>query len=235
MDPALLALLQRMWGGGGGGDLGGGATPGFGGSAVPFGTPSAGVPTGGIPASPQDVSPMPVEPPPGPRLQMPTMDSLKSAIGLGGGGPSPMMSPTGGVPYGGPSQTMSSLGEALQPQPAPGTPMPMPRPPGLGMAPPPTPPTGGVPTPQPRPPGAPQSPAGGQDIAKMLQGIKMPQGPDVVKPSTPAAHQTKAVGNSELLQLLQALMPGTSRGMRMPTTLGQALELKPSSWGGIYG
>jgi hypothetical protein len=232
MDPTLLALLQRMWGGGGGGDIGGGAAPGFGGSGVPYGTPSAGVPTAGIPAAPEDVSPMPVEPPPGPRLQMPTMDSLKGAIGLGGGAPNPMMSPTGGVPY--PQvPTPTSLGEALQPAPppAPPPPMPMARPPGLGMAP----PTGGVPTPQPRPPGAPGATPPGQDIAKMLQGIKQPQGPDVVKPSTPAAHQTKAVGQSELLALLSALGGGGGRSMRMPTTLGQALELKPSAWGGVYG
>ena len=154
--------------------------------------------------------------------------------------PDPMMSPTAGVPY--PQvPTPTSLGEALQPAgpPAPPPPMPMARPPGLGGG-----GGGGSPgyfggspatNPNLKPIGSPAAPAGPADIGKMLQGIKQPQGPDVVKPSTPAAHQTKAVGNSELLQLLQALMPGTSRGMRMPTTLGQALELKPSSWGGIYG
>lgn len=240
MDPAFLMQLYQALGLGGGATGGGGVpgsgTPGFGGSGVPYGTPSAGVPTAGIPGAPEDVSPMPVEPPPGPGLRMPTMDSFKSAIGLGGAGPSPMMPPTGGVPFGNPSQ---SLGAALEPQPAPGTPMPMPRPTGLGA------PAGGGGTrgnyggspatnPNLRPIGSPAAPQGPADIAKLLGGIKQPQ-VDVVKPSTPAAHQTRAIGPSDLMALLASLGMGGHRSQRTPTTLGQALELKPSSWGPMYG
>jgi hypothetical protein len=161
----------------------------------------------------------------------------KGTDALRGGGGMPAATP--------PAPT--SLGEALQPQPLPEQLVPRPEP--------------GVPVPQPRPPmpapqpaqgyygGSPETNpnlkpitgAGGQqqrspqDISKLLGGIKQPQGPDVVKPSTPAAHQTRAIGPSDLMALLASIGMGGHRSQRMPTTLGQALELKPSSWGGIYG
>ena len=238
MDPATL---QKLFGYlfAGGSQEGGGISP-----STPPGVPY--VPqTGALPqstqAAPQDVTPMPVEPPPGPKLQMPTMDSFRAALGMSPQSSSPMMSPTGGVPSPGVTGMGGSLGEALEPQPAPGTPMPMARPPGLG-APGSGAGGGGRPgyfggSPETNPNLKPQAGAAPQpqDIAKMLQGIKTPQGPDVVKPSTPAAPQMKAPGASELLQLLSALGMGAGRSTRMPTTLGQALELKPSAWGGMYG
>lgn len=239
MDPQLMMQLFSALGLGGQG--GGGAPPptpgGFGGSPVPYGTPSAGVPTAGVPASPQDVSPMPVEQS-GWRPQMPTMDSFKSALGMSVPPPSPMMAPTGGVPNAGVSgvgMAPTSLGEALEPQPAPGTPMPQARPPGLGQ--PQAGNYGGSPATNPnlRPIDSPAAAKGPMDLAKILGGIKQPQGPDVVKPSTPAAHQTRQIGPSDLMALLTSLGMGGHRSQRTPTTLGQALELKPAAWGGIYG
>lgn len=235
MDPTLLMQLFQTLGLGGGGAGGvGQPTVPPGSLGVPYTAPTMALPQS-TQAAPEDVTPMPVEPSPGPGLRMPTMADARSALSRSPPQPDPMMSPTGGVPY--PQiPTPTSLGEALQPQPAP---MPMPRPPGMGSV------GGGgegvlgtnIPTPQPRPPGAPgaTTPGGGQDIAKMLQGIKVPQGPDVVKPSTPAAHQTRAIGPSDLMALLASLGMGGHRSQRTPTTLGQALELKPSAWGGMYG
>jgi hypothetical protein len=171
--------------------------------------------------------------------------SMDSTTGMPTGAP-PMppnaapMSARPGVNYAPQTQTMNTLGDALEPRPAPGIPIPQPRPADLGAG---TPGYyGGSPETNPnlKPMGS-TAGAGGQtsrapmDIAKLLGGIKQPTGPDVVKPSTPAAPQRGQMGGSELMSLLQALMPGIGRGLRSPTTLGQAMELKPSAWGGIYG
>lgn len=240
MDPTLLMqLFQTLGLGGGGGGAGTVVPPTTASPGVPYGAATMALPQS-TQAAPEDVTPMPTEQPPAPGLRMPTMNDVTSMFSRSPPQPSPMMSPTSGVPYGNPAQ---SLGEALQPQPAPGTPMPMSRPPGLGLG------TaggtgpgspgnyGGSPATNPnlRPIGSPATPAGPADIGKMLQGIKMPQGPDVVKPSTPAAHQTRAIGPSDLMALLASLGMGGHRSQRTPTTLGQALELKPSAWGGMYG
>lgn len=240
-------LLQMLFGGGqgagaalGGPGAGGvpaptmpGAgnpNPGLSGSPVPYGAETAALP-GSVGPAPQDLGPSP-----GSGGPADTMTQLRGALGVGQPG-TPMMPGSQPVRYQAPTM---SLGEALQPAPPPSaTPMPISRPPGLGAGGAGATPGnyGGSPETNPnlKPVGSPATKTPPVDLTKLLSGIKPPARPDVVKPSTPAAPQMKAPGASELLQLLSALGMGGSRGMRMPTTLGQALELKPSAWGGVYG
>lgn len=127
-----------------------------------------------------------------------------------------------------------------------GTPLP---PPDMGYGPqapdmsmgPPTPPSLGQslePTPPPDMGYGPQQPAqgtGGQAAASAvkapgnaildsLRGVTAPARPDVVKPSTPALPQQKAIQAGQLFQLLSELnnprLPN-----RQPTTLGQSLGI----------
>lgn len=166
------------------------------------------------------------------------------AVPFGGlQGPGMLPPPQPSFPPGGPM--MASAGMTPPPETgfAPsGTPLPTPRPSDLGSAMEPSPgyyggsPTGPNANPNLIPIGSPGGqPGAPMDLAKVLGGIKAPPPPDIVKPGQAAAPQTRQIGSSELLGLLQSLMPGLSRGLRMPTTLGQALELKPPQWGGMYG
>lgn len=236
-------LLGMLFGGGGGanaalGGVGGGGaippvSPAFGGSPISDVAATAALPASVGPA-PQDQGPM-MGGPGG------DMTQLRGALGVGQPG-TPMMTPSpapsyqgvGGLPA---AQPPATLGEALQPAGSgpPGYTPQGPELPGSGGY------YGGSPATNPllKPTGtaAPggQQQRGPQDIAKMLGGIKMPQGPDVVKPSTPAAPQRQAVASSELMNLLTALFGGHARSGRMPTTLGQSLEGRPAAWGGLYG
>jgi len=220
MDPTTLMSMFSMLFGGPGGAGGGGAQ----GGAMP---PTAGIPNvAGAGAMPMSTGAAPMPPSMDPTTGMPTGDPAMPPN-------APPMSQSPGVSYP-QSQAMTGIGDALEPKPAP-VPMPMARPPGLGQG---TPGNyGGSPETNPllKPIGSPATPKPPLDIAKLLGGITKPAGPDVVKPSTPAQPQRGQMGQSELMQLLQALMPGAGRGMRMPTTLGQAMDLKPSAWGGVYG
>lgn len=251
MDPTtLMSMFSMLFGQGGQG--GGGAQ----GGAMPPLAPQPPIPNiaeaGALPQSVQpgiqDQGPTVGSGGPAQRYSGPVdptqspMNMIRQLFNSQPTGPS-SMSPTGGVPFpNGPNGPQpSNIGEALEPSPgtpAPGIPMPMARPPGLGAPMPGN--YGGSPETNPnlRPIGGPagaQPGKGPMDIAKLLGGISKPSGPDVVKPSTPAQPQRGQMGASQLMAILQSLMPGMGRGMRMPTTLGQAMDLKPSAWGGMYG
>jgi hypothetical protein len=60
-------------------------------------------------------------------------------------------------------------------------------------------------------------------FAKMLQGVKAPPAPDVVKPSTPAAPRLSPIrGGNDLIQMLMLL--GAANPRAQQTGLGQQLR-----------
>lgn len=70
--------------------------------------------------------------------------------------------------------------------------------------------------------------AGGFDASKLtkaLSGVQAPKSPDVVKPSTPAAPQMRAIQSGELLALLQSLGAGRAQAAARPVTLGGTLGI----------
>lgn len=120
-----------------------------------------------------------------------------------------------------------TVGAALTGRPA--IPMPMARPTDMSA--------------QARPPGAPMDitsaaqKAGGEaaakpeadkmgEIAKALRGVAMPKNPELQKISSPSAPRaTGSIKGGDLMALLQALNagPGVGGGLKLPSTLGQAL------------
>lgn len=73
---------------------------------------------------------------------------------------------------------------------------------------------------------APGAPAGGgfnsNNFLAGLRGVQAPKPPDVVKPTTPAAPQTKPIAGGELFALLNALSAPRTQ-TQMPVRLGQTL------------
>lgn len=74
------------------------------------------------------------------------------------------------------------------------------------------------------------APAAGGDkmgeIAKALRGVTMPKNPELQKISSPSAPRaTSSIKGGDLMMLLQALNagPGVGGGLKLPSTLGQAL------------
>lgn len=64
------------------------------------------------------------------------------------------------------------------------------------------------------------------DLAKALRGVTMPKSPELQKISSPSAPRaTSSIKGGDLMLLLQALNagPGVGGGLKLPSTLGQAL------------
>lgn len=88
----------------------------------------------------------------------------------------------------------------------------------------------GVPLPQARPtsaPGpAPVAPVGGDALLNSLKGVKAPEAPTAQKVSTPHAPQLAKIQGGALFDLLASLGIGPQQalpGLKLPSTLGQAL------------
>lgn len=87
-----------------------------------------------------------------------------------------------------------------------------------------------VPMPQPRPaaagPGAAAAPAPGAGLLKALQGVKAPEAPQAQKVSTPAQPALRPIQSGGFAELMASLGIGPQQafpGLKLPSTLGQAL------------
>lgn len=165
--------------------------------------PGVSAPAGAPAVAPPVVAPPPVAPvaamPPAPMVPPQSFEPTNT------GNPMMMRPPE---PY--MSEPAQSLGAALTPAPAGGS---------------------GVPLPQPRPanaPGATPVPeTGGSDaLLKTLRGVQMPAAPTPQKVSTPHAPQLGKIQAGGLADLLASLGIGPQQalpGLKLPSTLGQAL------------
>lgn len=203
MDPELLSLL-----------FGGipGMTGGMPGAAIPPAAPIVAPPPPPVvaPAAPQMMAgpPAPMVAPQGfemtntgnPRMPAPGEDYRTQSMN-----PVPAPDYASWAPGAGAGPT--SLGAALEPA---GVPMPRPRPAEAG-------------------PGANQLPAaapGGDALLKTLRGVQAPAAPTPQKVSTPHAPQIAKIQGGALADLLASLGIGPQQalpGLKLPSTLGQAL------------
>lgn len=222
MDPELLALLMGVAPSGPAvdprmldpvGALSGGASP-----AQPSILPGMGAGS----QMPQPPLSPPVARPAEPYMsQLPPMSDLGAggtlpatqappsimALGMGAGGalPTPQAAPPVPMPAAGPN----SLGAALEPNPT-----------GYGTNPW---SSGGVLAPG---AGGAAKPGGGDALLKTLRGVQAPAAPVPQKVSTPHAPQVAKIQGGALADLLASLGIGPQQalpGLKLPSTLGQAL------------
>lgn len=157
---------------------------------------------GGVPPEGFGTPPMAPEPSMLPPPTMPSIGVDESGVGSPMG---PMGLPSSATPTAMPPTPAQSLGASLEPGAPAGSPMDI-----RSMA-------------QKRMGGSQaMTPGASNALVAALRGASQPAKPDVVKPSTPAAPQTRAIQGGDFMALLQSLS-NPRRPLQTPQTLGGAL------------